>query len=120
MRQSSFFSSAQAQRLPWRSKHRPLDRPQGCRNVESLPSDAPLQDPVVGLVGEEDVAVGVGGRAFGELELAGQLFDFGPGAMMPPSSAAAASEADRNEQTHRPATSARPIRQKMVVIAVFS
>ena len=34
----SFFSSAQAQRLPWASKHRPLDRPQGFMKVVSLPS----------------------------------------------------------------------------------
>src|SRR4051812_34917741 len=38
MRHNSFFSSAQARRLPLASKHRPLDRPHGCRKVLSLPS----------------------------------------------------------------------------------
>src|SRR3954470_13158683 len=38
MLQSSFFSSAQAHRLPLLSKQSPLARPHGCMNVESLPS----------------------------------------------------------------------------------
>src|SRR5262245_66039450 len=38
MRQSSFFSSAQAHRFPLASKQRPLDRPHGLRKVDSLPS----------------------------------------------------------------------------------
>src|SRR5205807_1604872 len=40
---------------------------------------APLEDAVVGLVGEVDVAVGVGGGAFGELEVAGEFFQFRTG-----------------------------------------
>ena len=38
MRHSAFFSSAQAHRRPWPSKHSPLARPAGWRNVDSLPS----------------------------------------------------------------------------------
>ena len=38
MRHSSFFWSAQAQRLPLRSKLNPLERPDPSINVESLPS----------------------------------------------------------------------------------
>src|SRR5688500_17919015 len=38
MDQSSFFSSAQATRLPVRSKYIPLLRPAGWRNVERVPS----------------------------------------------------------------------------------
>jgi hypothetical protein len=40
--------------------------------------------------------------------------------MMPPSSAVAAIEADRDEQTAKLATIARPILQKLVVMAVLS
>jgi len=38
-----------------------------------------LQNAVVGLVGEEDVALAVGSGAFGELEAVGQQFDLGAG-----------------------------------------
>ena len=38
MHHSSFFSSAHAHRLPSLSRHSPLERPQGCLNVESFPS----------------------------------------------------------------------------------
>jgi len=45
--------------------------------ADSAVGRAPFHDAVVGLIGEEDVAVLVGGRAFGEFEIAGEFFEFG-------------------------------------------
>ena len=46
--------------------------PAGLHEGGELAVGAPLHDPVVGLVGEEDIAVGIGGRSFGEYEPARQ------------------------------------------------
>ena len=77
MDHSSFFSSAQAIRLPCASKHMPLARPAGCRNVESLPSTLHFMMRSLGWSVKKTLPVRVARRAFGELEIAGELLERG-------------------------------------------
>ena len=77
MRHSSFFSSAQAQRLSLLVKAQAVGPPAGLHEGGELAVHAPFHDAVVGLVGEEDVAGAIAGGAFGEREIAGQLLELG-------------------------------------------
>ena len=51
----------------------------GLEERGELAVGAPLEDAIVGLVGEVDVAFAVGRGAFGEFEIAGELFELGAG-----------------------------------------
>ena len=79
MRHSSFFSSAQAQRLALAVEAQAVGPPAGLQEGREFAVDAPLQDAVVRLVGEEDVALPIRGRALGELEAAGEFLQLVPG-----------------------------------------
>ena len=47
----------------------------GLKESREFAFGAPFEDAVVGLVGEEDVALGIAGGAFGEGEIPGQLLE---------------------------------------------
>ena len=76
---SSFFSSAQAIKIAFGVKIHAVGAAGGLQERGGLAVHAPFHDAVVRLVGEKDVAAGVAGRTFGELKVAGQLFEFRAG-----------------------------------------
>ena len=77
MDHSAVFSSAHAMRFPFASKIHSVRAAGGLFERGEFPVDAPLEDAVVGLVGEKNISLRVAGRPFGELEITGELFHFG-------------------------------------------